>query len=76
MPYVHKNEEAALVDVSTEGVVYEGYPAIGNPAQNSASWAIRRIKTGSVIQKEWAFGSTQKSFKWSERADLTYKNLV
>lgn len=78
MPFIGKvnaNEKPAIIDNSTPGTSYVGYPAAA-AADTDAEWAIKKIVTAAnVMTITWAGGTIEKKHKWSERAALNYSRI-
>ena len=65
-----------IVDVADDETIYLCYPKRGTTSENDASWSIQRITVvGTTYVYEWAFGTTNKVFKASERTTLSYSFL-
>lgn len=63
---------APFEDKSNEGVIYYGWAPLG-VAENEKGWRIMRETTHSgTIKREYAQGSMEFKFAWSERANYTY----
>lgn len=61
-----------IVDTVSGTVEYRGYAPLGTP-ENSEGWVIeRKTVTGTVTKYEYAQGSMNYEFKWSERLTYTY----
>ena len=63
---------APFEDKSNEGVTYYGWAPLG-VAENEKGWRIMRETTHSgIIKREYAQGSMEFKFAWSERVNYTY----
>lgn len=88
MDFVKENESPKIIE-TTDRVVYLGYSTEPDTPIDSPLWAIERVNITEVNDTTnnyelglWVqnpaknnVGTKQKGFKWSERADLTYKML-
>jgi len=72
----HLYEGTTIMDESSATLTYIGYAANGSPEETEAKWAIKRVqKTGNITRIMWADGLITQTYKWSERASLTYSFL-
>ena len=63
---------APFEDKSNEGVTYYGWAPLG-VAENEKGWRIMRETNDSgTIKREYAQGSMEFEFSWSERKNYTY----
>ena len=64
---------ASIIDELSDNFQYVGYAQNGNPGEDEAKWAIKRIeKSGNVTRIMWADGLQEKTFVWDDRAGLDY----
>lgn len=64
---------APLVHDAGGGVTYIGYTKRLGIAEDTPEWHIRRITvSGGITRTEYAQGSFEFSFAWSDRTTLSY----
>lgn len=69
-------DEPAIIDAVDENTIYHCYPEPGTTSEHDAKWAIMRIrKSGTAYIYEWAYGTTERIFKASDRSSLNYSFL-
>lgn len=63
---------APFEDKSNEGTTYYGWAPLG-VSENENEWRIMKETTNSgIIKREYAQGSMEFKFAWSERANYNY----
>ncbi len=66
------------IDPTDGNTIYTGYPMPGTTSESSSTWAIKRVQIDpatEIITEMWAGGTTECTYKWSDRASLEYSFL-
>lgn len=61
-----------IIDEAGGGIVYYGWAPLRTP-EDKEQWKIMRVnKVGNITKSEFPNSDDSYSFKWSDRATLTY----